>query len=101
MDGSGTSHGFYFIKTPDQSGTWLIIYPHAPRLLVFPNKAKALGTKYWENIIFLPALPPSASSLIKTIYCGRVAPGALYSQCNYCAIKKERRIEYHWYLMTH
>lgn len=88
MDGSGTSHSFYFINTPHQSSTCLIIYPHVPRL---SSQTKPRLSEPKENILTLPALPPLASSLRKTIYCERVAPCALYSQCNYCAIKKRKK----------
>lgn len=66
MDGSGMSHSFYFIDALYESAIGLIRYPYVFRLLIFPNKANALITKCWGNI--LPAHPPLASSPIRTTY---------------------------------
>lgn len=91
MDGSGTFHGFYFINTPYPSGSWVIIYLC---LFIFPNKAKALRTlQYWQNILTLPPLPLSGSAWKKTAFCGRVAPWAPDSECNYCPIRGKKKPE--------
>lgn len=93
MDDSGIFHGFYFTNTPLSIGYLANQIPLCPqvvdvsRLGIFPNKAKALITKYWGST--LPALPPSASSPIKTTYCVSAAPCAFYSQYNYCDIQKK------------
>lgn len=87
MDGSVTFRGFYFINSPYASNIWLIRYHYV--WLIFPNEAKTLRPKYWGNI--LPALPPSASSPIKTTYCVSIAPCALYSQYNYYDTKKKKK----------
>lgn len=81
----------------------LIRFVYASRLLTLPNEARALITEY--GVSNLSALHPSGPSPIKITYCVNVLPCVLSSQYNYYNTGKKkknpRRIEYHWYLMTH